>query len=90
MFVGTLFDEVTADHQDFLRMAWVEFGAGPDTPSCAGLHGDRVPRFAGAKSVKVSGLEVCHHLRWGDDHNANVQIRVDSRPREPSPEQVTV
>src|SRR5207249_11186229 len=86
MFVRAFFGEVIPDHEDFFRMAGLQFGASGYAPTGAGLHCDRIPRLAHAKAIKMSGFEIRYHLRRGHDDDAHVTVRPNAKALQPPAE----
>jgi len=67
MFRFVFLREIAPEHEDFLGVARFEFGAGSYHPSRICEHGERVPRFADAIAVQVTGAEIGEYLRWRND-----------------------
>src|SRR5438477_6707259 len=64
-------------------MAGIEFRAGGGAPTCVGLHCHGVPWLPDTKTVQIARLEVGHHLRWRDNSDAHVALRINAAGSEP-------
>jgi len=87
VFPGPLGREALAHHQHFFHLARRQRGAPRRAPAGAGLHGEGVPRFAGAVAVERAGREVAEGLCGRHDNDAHVLGRIDAGGAQPLEQQ---
>ena len=68
--------QVDAEH--LFRIVVPDLVIGDQGATDAGFHRALVPRLAHAVTDNVAGLEIGNHLRWRDDDQAYILIRVDA------------